>query len=47
MFFGAATIPLRDLAVMLGIVLIVGVLSSLAATGAALRAPLLSALRGD
>ncbi len=47
MVFGDASIPFRDLAIMLGVVMFVGMLTSLVAVRAALRAPLLSALRGD
>jgi ABC-type antimicrobial peptide transport system permease subunit len=47
MLFGDASIPFRDLAIMLGVVMLVGMLTSLVAVRAALRAPLLSAIRGD
>jgi ABC-type antimicrobial peptide transport system permease subunit len=43
---GGAEVPLADLAIYLGIVLIVGLVSGLAAVRATLRAPLLAALRG-
>jgi ABC-type antimicrobial peptide transport system permease subunit len=44
---GAARIPLIDLAVMLGIVLVVGIATGMIAVRATLRAPLLAALRGE
>ncbi len=47
---GTAAVPpslLRDLAVMLSIVMVVGVVSGLASVRAALRTPVLTALRGD
>jgi len=44
---GDASVPLLEPSVMLGIVLVVGVLSSLFPVRATLRAPLVSALRGD
>lgn len=47
MFFGGASIPLLDLTLMLGLVLVVGCLSSLASVRTTLRAPLVAALRGD
>jgi len=47
MLLGDATVPLRDPAIMLGIVLVVGALSSLFSVRTTLRAPLLAALRGD
>jgi ABC-type antimicrobial peptide transport system permease subunit len=47
MYFGNASIPFRGLALMLSVVLLVGVLTSLIAVRATLRAPLLSALRGE
>ncbi len=47
MLLGDATVPLRDPAIMLGIVLIVGTLTSLVSVRTTLRAPLLPALRGD
>ena len=47
MLLGDATVPLRDPAIMLGIVLVVGALSSLFSVRTTLRAPLLPALRGD
>ena len=46
-FSGGAAIPWGDLGIYLGIVLIVGILSGLAAVVATLRAPLLGALRGS
>ena len=42
-----ARVPLVDLAVMLGIVLVVGVVTGLIAVRATLRAPLVGALRGE
>jgi ABC-type antimicrobial peptide transport system permease subunit len=47
MLLGAARPPLFDLAVMLGIVLIVGLLTGLIAVRATLKAPLIGALRGE
>jgi len=47
MIVGDASVPLRDPSIMLGIVLVVGVLSSLFPVRATLRAPLVSSLRGD
>jgi hypothetical protein len=47
MLLGDATVPLRDPAIMLGIVLVVGTLSSLISVRTTLRAPILAALRGD
>jgi len=44
---GGASVPLRELSLMLGVVLLVGVLSSLASVRSTLRAPLLPALRGE
>jgi ABC-type antimicrobial peptide transport system permease subunit len=47
---GAAAIPpslLRDLAIMLSIVVVVGIVSGLVSVRAALRTPVLTALRGD
>jgi putative ABC transport system permease protein len=44
---GGASVPLRDLTVTLGIILLVGILSSLTSVRTTLRAPLLPALRGD
>ena len=44
---GAAAIPWRSLAMTLGVVLAVGLLAGLIAVRAALRTPLLPALRGD
>lgn len=42
-----ARVPLVDLAVMLGIVLVVGIVTGLAAVRATLQAPLVAALRGE
>jgi len=47
MFFGGARVPLADLGIMLGIVLLVGIVTGLIAVRATLRAPILSALRGN
>jgi ABC-type antimicrobial peptide transport system permease subunit len=47
MLIGGATVPLRDLIFMLAIVLLVGFTSSFVAVRATLKAPLLSALRGE
>ena len=47
MVFGNASVPVRNLAIMLGIILVVGFISGFAAVRATLKAPLLSALRGD
>jgi ABC-type antimicrobial peptide transport system permease subunit len=47
MIVGGASVPLREPSLMLGIVLIVGILSSLFPVRTTLRAPLISALRGD
>lgn len=44
---GGAQVPLAELAIYLGIVLVVGVVSGLAAVLATLRAPLVGALRGN
>jgi ABC-type antimicrobial peptide transport system permease subunit len=46
-YFGAASVPLRGLAIMLMVVLAAGAVASLAAVRATLRAPMVSALRGD
>ncbi len=46
-WWGGAAIPLADMTVMLAVVLVAGILSSLASVRATLRAPLLPALRGD
>ena len=46
-YAGGAAIPLGDLSIMLAVVLVAGILSSLASVRATLRAPLLPALRGD
>jgi hypothetical protein len=40
-------VPLADLAVMLGIVVLVGIATGLVAVRATLRAPLVAALRGE
>ena len=47
MLLGGARVPLADLAIMLGIVLVVGIVTGLLAVRATLRAPILSALRGN
>lgn len=47
MVTSGASVPLADLAVMLGIVLIVGTVTGLVAVRATLRAPLVAALRGE
>jgi hypothetical protein len=47
MLWGGANVPLVDLAVMLGVVLVVGVVTGLIAVRATLRAPLVGALRGE
>jgi hypothetical protein len=47
MIVGGASVPLRESSIMLGIVLVVGVLFSLFPVRTTLRAPLVSALRGD
>jgi ABC-type antimicrobial peptide transport system permease subunit len=47
MLASGARVPLADLAVMLGVVLVVGVLVGLIAVRATLRAPLVAALRGE
>ena len=47
MLLGAARVPLFDLAIMLGIVLIVGLATGLIAVRATLKAPLVAALRGE
>jgi len=47
MFSGGAAVPLETLSIMLGVVAVVGLLSGFFAVGATLRAPLISALRGD
>jgi len=44
---GGATLPLRDLTITLGVILAVGILSSLTSVRTTLRAPLLPALRGE
>jgi ABC-type antimicrobial peptide transport system permease subunit len=47
MFLGGARVPLLDLGIMLGIVLVVGVVTGLVAVRATLKAPILTALRGN
>ncbi|MEX2173266.1 MAG: ABC transporter permease [Pirellulaceae bacterium] len=47
MITSGAQVPLADLAAMLGVVLVVGVLTGLVAVRATLRAPLVAALRGE
>jgi ABC-type antimicrobial peptide transport system permease subunit len=47
MFLGGAHVPFSELAVMLGVVLVVGIVTGLLAVRATLRAPLLAALRGE
>jgi ABC-type antimicrobial peptide transport system permease subunit len=47
MLLGAASVPLADLAAMLGVVLVVGVATGLIAVRATLKAPLVGALRGE
>jgi hypothetical protein len=47
MFLGGARVPLVELAAMLGVVLIVGIVTGMFAVRATLRAPLLAALRGE
>ncbi|MFN0022071.1 MAG: FtsX-like permease family protein [Pirellulaceae bacterium] len=47
MLLGGAHVPLSELAVMLGAVLIVGIVTGLWAVRATLKAPLLAALRGE
>jgi ABC-type antimicrobial peptide transport system permease subunit len=47
MLTGGARVPPTDLALMLGVVLVVGVLVGLVAVRATLRAPLVAALRGE
>jgi hypothetical protein len=47
MLTSGASVPLVDLAVMLGIVLVVGSITGLVAVRATLRAPLVAALRGE
>jgi len=47
---GTAAVPpslLRDLAIMLSVVVVVGIVSGLASVRAALRTPVLTALRGE
>jgi hypothetical protein len=46
-FLGGASIPLRDLTIMLAVVLLVGIFTSLASVRSTLRAPLLAALRKE
>jgi len=45
--FGGATVPVGTLAIMLGVVFVVGILTGLLAVRATLKAPLIPALRGD
>jgi putative ABC transport system permease protein len=47
MVFGAARPPIADLAIMLGVVVIVGVATGLIAVRATVNAPLVAALRGE
>jgi ABC-type antimicrobial peptide transport system permease subunit len=47
MLLGGARVPLVDLAIMLGIVLVVGIVTGVLAVRATLRAPILLALRGN
>jgi putative ABC transport system permease protein len=47
MLLGAARVPLADLAAMLGVVLVAGVATGFIAVRATLKAPLVSALRGE
>ena len=47
MLFGGARVPLIDLALMLGVVLVVGISTGLIAVRATLHAPLVGALRGE
>ena len=47
MLTSGAQVPLADLAIMLGVVLVVGVATGLAAVRATLKAPLVAALRGE
>jgi putative ABC transport system permease protein len=47
MFLGGASLPWRDLLVMLTAILVIGALVGLVAVRATLRAPLLAALRGE
>ena len=47
MLAGGVSIPLRDLALLLAVVLVVGCLSSLASVRATLRSPILAALREE
>ncbi len=47
MLLGGASVPLVDLAAMLGVVLVVGIVTGLVAVRATLRAPLVGALRGE
>ena len=47
MLLGAARVPLADLLMMLGVVLLVGIAIGLIAVRATLRAPLVAALRGE
>jgi hypothetical protein len=47
MLLGAARVPLGDLAMMLGVVLLAGIATGFIAVRATLRAPLVAALRGE
>jgi hypothetical protein len=47
MFLGGASLPWRELSVMLGAILVIGTLVGLVAVRATLRAPILQALRGE
>jgi hypothetical protein len=47
MLLGAARVPVADLAVMLGVVLVAGVATGFIAVRATLRAPLVGSLRGE
>jgi len=47
MLLGSASVPLTDLAAMLGIVLVAGIATGLIAVRATLKAPLVGALRGE
>jgi ABC-type antimicrobial peptide transport system permease subunit len=47
MVFGAAHVPLMDLTVLLGVVLVVGVATGMISVWATLHAPLVGALRGE
>ena len=47
MLLGGAHVPLAELGIMLGVVLVVGIATGLLAVRATLQAPLLGALRGE